>query len=132
MKRVYERFRALGMPESVSLEGFGRIMGGHGAAATESAGLGAGLGLSSAGAEKGKGKKDERMRVRLNSRSRGRDQQQPQQQEGEGGGGEGGDWNTALTFLSTHLVGRQEARKARGVISRWVGPSLLRFLVMPY
>ena len=129
MKRVYELFRALGMPEGVSLEAFGRIMGGHGAgAAIGGVGAGMSLGLSSA-AEKGKGKKDERMRLRLNSRSRGRDQQQPQQQEGEGGGGwgEGEDWNTALTFLSTHLVGRQEARKARGVISRWVDLSFASF-----
>ena len=112
MKRVYERFRALGMPEGVSLEAFRRVMGGRGAA-DASEGVGAGAGASSAAANlKGKGK-DERMRMQLNSRSRGRDQQ-PLQQEGEG------DWNTALTFLSTHLVGRQEARKARTLISRCV------------
>jgi hypothetical protein len=130
VKRVYERFRALGMPEGVSLEAFGRVMGGHGTSAT-SGGAGAGVSLNSAAgnlkrAEKGKGK-DERMRLRLNSRLRGRDQQQPQQQEEEEKEGEG-DWNTALTFLSTHLVGRQEARKARGVISRWVGFSFALFL----
>ena len=87
MKRVYELFRALGMPEGVSFEVFGRIMGVRG------------------GEGEGPGKgKNERMRIPLTSKSRPREQQQ-------GGGG----WNPALTFLSTHLVGRQEARKARGV-----------------
>ena len=118
MKRVYEQFRALGMPEGVSLEAFGRVMGGRGAAESDGVGSAAG---NLKGAEKGKGK-DERVRMHLNSRSRGRDQQQPQQEE-EGAGE--GDWNIALTFLSTHLVGRQEASRARGVISRCVGFSLL-------
>jgi hypothetical protein len=102
--RVYERFRALGMPEGVSFEAFGRIMGG---------GVGEG--------------EDEKKRMPLNSRSRGRDQQQEEKQEEEEGRG---DWNTALTFLSTHLVGRQEAMKARGLISRWVALLSLSFICM--
>ena len=108
VKRVYERFRALGMPEGVSFEAFGRIMGASAGSA----------------AEAGKAK-DERTRISSKSESRGREQQQQlKEKEGEG------DWNTALTFLSTHLVGRQEARKARGVISRCV--ALFPYHPSPY
>ena len=89
------------MPEGVSFEAFARIMG------------------ASSGSSSDLGKDGRATSKRMPSsktRGSGYDQVEQQQQQQQ----QKGDWNTALTFLSTHLVGRQEASRARGIISRCV------------
>jgi hypothetical protein len=99
----------LGMPEQISLEEFGRFMVGGSSSSISETGKATSSAAKSVSRTRMPSARDGASTNRGGQVDRQPHQEQQQQQSG---------WKTALLFLSTHLVGRQEARRARGVISR--------------